>query len=383
MNESKKDTTPIDDIDTSTRRTIFGGVGFNRFNGTDFDGAEVFPAMQGAFEQAMKQFPEAVYESNFLFSGQPVRIRVVGGDFAQHIVQPFAHLQNDKMGRRTPQLTIDLWDENATNIRCFTGSRGICRGWEDVTSMSPDGQYIGQMQPNTLTCFDRNTQHIVGCIAWSDQIPIYERAKPLSRLLLEWNNDRQIQVIHAGLVSQHGQGVLFVAKSGSGKSTTSLACLCTGFDYVGEDFIGLEKLRDGSFIGHSLYNSVFLETGHLAWFPQLSPYVIRGAPHEEKAVVILSHVFPERLARVATVRAVVLLRVAGESESRLQSISKSQALLALAPSSLIEIPSRGIDGFSRLAQLVEQVPTYALELGRDLESIPRRVDEIIAEVNRS
>ncbi len=373
----------MEDIDRLTRRTIFGGLGFNQVNGTDFNGAEVFHAMQGAFEQAMMQFPETVYESNFLFSGQPVRIRVVGGDFAQHIVQPFAHLQNDKTGRRTPQLTIDLWDENATNIRCFAGSRGTCHGWEDVTSMSPDGRYIGQMQPNTLTCFDRNTQHIVGSIAWSDQIPIYERAKPLSRLLLEWNNDRHIQVIHAGLVSQHGQGVLFVAKSGSGKSTTSLACLCTGFDYVGEDFIGLEKLRDGSFVGHSLYNSVFLETGHLARFPELSPHVIRGAPHEEKAVVILSHVFPERLARVATIRAVVLLRVAGESESRLRSISKSQALLALAPSSLIEIPSRGIDGFSRLAQLVEQVSTYALELGRDLESIPRRVEELIAEINRS
>ena len=62
---------------------------------------------------------------------------------------------------------------------------------------------------------------------------------------------------------------------------------------------------------------------------------------------------------------------------------KSKTLLALGPSSLIEIPSRGMDGFSRLAQLVEQVPTYALELGRDFGSIPRRVDDLISEITRS
>ena len=331
----------------------------------------------------MTQYPGTVHESSYLFSNHAARIRVVGDRLAKHVVEPFAHLQIDTMDSTTSQLTIDLWDENATNIRCFSGSRGNCRRWEDVTSISADGRFIGQMQPNTLTCFDRNSQHIIGSVAWSDQIFIYERAKPLSRLLLEWNNDRKIQVIHAGLVSQHGQGVLFGAKSGSGKSTVSLACLRAGFDYVGEDFIGLETLRDRSFVGHSLYNSVFLETSHIARFPELSRFVIRGAPHEEKGVVILSHVFPERLARVATIRAVVLPRITGEPESRLRPISKSQALLGLAPSSLIEIPSRGKEGFSRLAQLVERVPTYALELGHDLESIPRRMEEIIAEVSRS
>jgi hypothetical protein len=255
-------------------------------------------------------------------------------------MQPFSHLRTDTTDPDTPQLTIDLWDENATGIRCYTGSRASGPEWTEVTSMSSDGRFVGQLLPNTLSCFDRNVQHIVGSIAWSQRTFIYERAKPLARPLLEWHNDRHIQVIHAGLVSQHGQGVLFAAKSGSGKSTSSLACLCAGFNYVGEDFIGLQKLGDGSFVGHSLYNSVFLETGHLARFPELRPYVIQGMSHEEKSVVILSHVFPERLERCASIRAVVLPRVVDAPESRIRSASKGQALLTLGPSSLIEIPRR-------------------------------------------
>ena len=299
MNDLSKDPVRTEGGVVGASRTIFGGVGFNKFNGSGFNGAQVFHAMGRAFKRAMRQFPETVQESGYIFGGHYVRIRLVGSQLAQHIAQPFSHLRTETTEPNTPKLTIDLWDENATKIRCYTGLRAGSPGWTSVTSKSFDGQFIGQLQPNTLTCFDRNAQHIVGSIAWSNRIFTYERAKPLSRLLLEWHNDQDIQVIHAGLVTRHGQGVLFAAKSGSGKSTSSLACLCAGFHFLGEDLIGLQIMGDGSFVGHSLYNSVFLESGHLERFPEFMPYVVKGQPHEVKSAVILSHVFPERLEQVA------------------------------------------------------------------------------------
>jgi hypothetical protein len=93
--------------------------------------------------------------------------------------------------------------------------------------------------------------------------------------------------------------------------------------------------------------------------------------------VILSQVFPERLRTHISIQAVVLPRVADGQESWFGGIPKGQALLAMAPSSLIEIPSRGMEGFARLAQLVEQVPTFEMRLGRDLETIPECVDKLI------
>ena len=101
--------------------------------------------------------------------------------------------------------------------------------------------------------FSRTT--FIGTIAWNKQISVYERAKPMARLLLEWCNDHGRQVIHAGLVAYQGQGILFAGKSGSGKSTSSLACLCGEFNYLGEDYASLPRLLDGSFLGHSLDNS--------------------------------------------------------------------------------------------------------------------------------
>jgi hypothetical protein len=51
--------------------------------------------------------------------------------------------------------------------------------------------------------------------------------------------------------------------------------------------------------------------------------------------------------------------------------------MALAASSLLQLPSRGMDGFSKLAELTELVPSYWLNLGPDLDSIPRQVEEIL------
>ena len=349
---------------------------------SSFKGLAAFKVMEAAFEQAMKRHPGSIYESFYTFAGQSVRMRVVGRELARHIGCAFSHLEIHKPVRAAPQLTIDLWDENETNIRCQVQSTNNDPAWTEVTTMSPDRRFIGQQLPNTLACLDLKVERIIGSIAWSDRVFIYERAKPLARLLLEWHNYRDVQVIHAGLVSRNAQGVLFAGKSGSGKSTSALACLSAGFNFLSEDYVGLQRLQAGSFLGHSLYNSVFLETDHLARFPDMVPHVIKGRPpHEEKSVIILSQLFPERLKRMVPIRALLLTRVVEASEPRIRPASKGEALLALGLSSLLLMPSPGVRGFDKLAQLVERVPCYWLELGRDLRSIPCRVEELLAEVS--
>jgi hypothetical protein len=193
-------------------------------------------------------------------------------------------------------------------------------------------------------------------------------------------------MIHAGLVARNGQGVLFAGKSGSGKSTSALACLCAGFHFLSEDYVAVEQRPDSSFAGHSVYNSVFLNTDHLARFPSLSRYVLPGHfPYEKKSVLLLSQVFPERLARVAPIRALVLPRLV-TTVPRVCPASKGEALLALGPSSLLQIPNRrlGMRGFATLARLVEQIPSYWLDIRRDeIDAIPYQVEKVLARVSQA
>jgi hypothetical protein len=353
------------------------------WNEEHFDGALAFGNMRAEFEAAAAKYPAEVHESFYIFGGRSVRIRAVGRSLAEHICRPFSHLRTNGRVPAAPQLAIDLWDDETNRDRLIAATQNDL-GWTEATVESTDDRFIGQRLPHTFSCLDREANHIIATVAWHDRIFIYERAKPLARLLLKWHNDQNVQVIHTGLVARGGKGVLFAGKSGSGKSTSSLACISAGMGYLSEDYVGLECRADGSFVGHSLYSSVFLETNHLARFTELIPYAIKGRPpHELKSVIVLSQVFPERLERAVPIRALALLRVADTPKSKFRLASKGEALLALGPSSLLQIPNRGLGvlGFNKLAQLVERVPCYWLEVGNDLASIPHRVDEIIAEVS--
>jgi hypothetical protein len=365
-------------------------IDFSRFGTTwdsenpqGFDGATAFKNMRAEFDEAAAKTPYQMRETFFVFGGRSVRVRVVGHDLAEHFVRPFSHLQANGRGAQPPELTIDLWDDESHRDRMIAATENDL-GWTESTVQSSDDRFIAQRLPHTFSCLDREANQIVATIAWHDRIFIYERAKPLARLLLKWHNDQDVQVIHTGLVASDGKGILFAGKSGSGKSTSSLACISAGLGYLGEDYVGLESRLDGSFVGHSLYNSIFLETGHLERFEELRPFAVKGRPpHELKSVIILSQVFPERLQRCVPIRALALLRVTEASKPRFRRASKGEALLTLGPSSLLQIPNRklGTPGFQKLAELVERLPCFWLEVGTDLRATPVCVTELLAQVN--
>lgn len=346
------------------------------------DGELAFNTILRKFDRAAASYPGELAEAFYIFGGKRVRLRIVGRELAKHIVLPISHLRTRGQSRVPVQLTIDIWDGNGTidndsfllheNVECY-----------ETTLKSPDGRFIGQRLPYTVSCLDRQRSHIVASIAWNEKISNYERAKPLARLLLEWHNDQNIQMVHAALVARHGQGVLVAGKRGAGKSTFSLACVRAGFDYVSEDFVGLERRPDDSFVGHSLYNSVFLETIALARFGDLTSHTIEsGFSPEEKSVLILSQLFPERLQRAVPIRVLALPRVVNSVKAKFRPASRGEALLGLGPSSFLQIPNRerGVRGFDNLAELVERVPCYWLEVGTHLPSIASAVEALLDEV---
>jgi hypothetical protein len=355
------------------------GFGTVREDGR-FDGDPVWTDMQQAFTTAAAAWPTQLCEASYRFAGRPVRLRVVGRELFGHIVKPFAHLRIDESP--PPELTVELWDDRS--IGCLPKAEHANGEtlWQEATRRSSDDRFIAQRLPHTLSCLDRSSGRLVAGIAWHDAIFIYERSKPLARLLLTWYNDRHVQVIHTGLVARNGTGVLIAGKSGSGKSTSVLVSVMGGLHYLSEDYVGLETTADGAFVGHSVYNSVFLNSVHLKRFVELGPFTINGRPpQEEKSVVILSQIYPERLARTAAIGAIVFpVLVDDATEARLRPMSKGAALLALAPSSLLQIPNRqlGPAGFDRLAQLVERVPCFEMVVGSTFASIPRCLETLIA-----
>ena len=202
-------------------------------------------------------------------------------------------------------------------------------------------------------------------VADAAAVPVWDRGSPL-RLIL----NLVVAAQGAPHRARRGRGrpagvVLLGGKGGSGKSTVALASLRAGLDYLGDDYV----LLGGSSPSHRafpLYRSAKLEVrhwGHHAW---LLPDASLVDPADEKVLGFVDREYLAGRAAGLPVRAVVLPRVTDRARPRIVGMAPGRALLALAPSTLLQLRGGDGSGMDALSALLRDVPSYSLELGTDV-----------------
>lgn len=219
-------------------------------------------------------------------------------------------------------------------------------------------------------------------VAWTPDaavLPWYERAAPL-RTLLHWilaASGRNL--VHAAAVAlPSGVGALLAGRGGSGKSTTAMLCLGAGFSYAGDDYVVVSQRAD-VVEAHSLYGSAKLTRSSLDWLPFLGTGLHADAVGDEKAVVMLREVAPDRLVASFRATALIVPHVSAAGRSTLSRASAATALRALAPTTIFQLPGSGATTFEQLASITRSVPAWSMELGSDLHEIPMLVARAVEE----
>lgn len=350
------------------------------------DTGAVMDRMQAAFDVAAER--DRVRTEWLRLGESNVRLRVAGAELGDVISRPLAHLGIDEP-EGAPDLAIDLWDGEACGVeRPIRWFRDVfhrtVRFGRAVLAFSEDESMLGYQSAEAATIYDRSSGRMLGWVADPSRLSLFERGKPLQPLLFAWQADRDVVPVHAGLVARSGRGVLLGGAGGSGKTTTSLLCLDAGLSYLGDDYIGLRASDDGRFVGYSFYSSTWLEPAHLRRFPVLVPHARHGRPDEDKALVVLDEAYPAGFDRCASVEALVLPRVAGGTDTTFHPVPKAEALLRLAPSSILQLPFiDGREAMKRMTEMIDGMPCYELRLGTEFEQIPRRVTEIIEQAGQA
>lgn len=233
---------------------------------------------------------------------------------------------------------------------------------------------MGYRQLEGGAWLDRKENRVIGWQADAGAIPVHQRSKPYALLLAIWLAGQRIQVIHSGLVSWRGVGVLLAGASGVGKTTLSLLCHRAGFDFMGDDYVGIRQMGAGIFEGLCLFHSVRLLPAQLGQFPELQPHAIAG---DEKLLCYLGEMSGSHLAWQTGLAAIVFPKVAPDRPLRIAPLPKGPALLQLGYSSLRIPVGDSQTRMDRLAALTAAVPTYQLEMGPDPERLPGAIRELL------
>jgi hypothetical protein len=215
-------------------------------------------------------------------------------------------------------------------------------------------------------------------VANAEALPTYVKGGPLRKLLYAWVQREDSQIVHAGAVGRAGGGVLLVGASGSGKSTTSLACLESDLKFLADDACLVEFEPEPHVYG--LYSTGKMTNDSLGRFPNLVPFITnphRGA--DEKAIVFLNRCLPEHLIDGFPLRALLIPRITGRAETTYERTTTRQGMQSLAPSSIFQSATDMAGAFKALAGLVRQLPCYHLNVGTDLRQIPPVIEQVLVE----
>lgn len=310
--------------------------------------------------------------------------RVLRFNFADdrllRMMEAFAHLECEPS--ETPALTIHIWD--SPGVQPALPPSDVPDAPHGLRLMWQDGDVRACHQPGqqTLSVLDAAAGEAWFWVQDEAVLPYWEYAAPARMILSWWLHGLGCNLVHGAAVGTADGGALIVGKGGSGKSTTALLSLLSGLLYASDDYVVVEADRrgQGPYV-HSAFGSGKLDEGQAARFPLLMPSVVNPerAP-DEKAVFMVNRFAPERMTAGFPLRAVIVPRVSGLSDTVMRRGSALSALAALAPSTIFQIPGSPDAELKAMADVVRAAPSYALELGTDFDQIPRAIEQLLAQL---
>jgi len=339
-----------------------------------------FSELEECFENAARTTGKD--EHWYQIGGLTMRLSFAGASLQKIVCPAFEHLllsDNSRNSKSVPDISIQLFNAKETELT-LPGSpaklqdfspRGDIRGFNSETckvAFQPFGKVI--------STYLVEMQRAVVCFGELDEVLNFERAAPM-RALLGWiMRGFGKQLVHAAVVSHHGQGILLGGKSGSGKSNTALACLSAGLEYLSDDFCAVACEPKPT--AYSLFSTARTLPKDQERLPFLDKIADRSDPRpQEKELYLLNRNFPGSIVSQCQLRAIVLPEIGSGSSIRLEPISRREALLALAPVTTTILPDAGPEVISSLSALVRSLPTYRLHLGSNIENVPPFIRETL------
>jgi hypothetical protein len=322
-------------------------------------------------------------DRDFDLADARVRLRFAGQRLAGPMTLPLAHAEADgHQAGAEPDFTVDIWDSESTTVPPpeVRWGNDDYREHGTIRGFFGDGLYaIFQWGSRSLLVLDADR-----CRGWfwaesASKLGMLDLGSPLRTLfnLWLWRCAPGRQLLHAAAVGRSDGCALIVGSAGAGKSSTALACLDSELMLIGDDYC-VARRGDPPVIS-TLYSSAKADEATLARLPALREMLAPAyTPETEKVILDLNSHVPAKLLASAPLRAVLIPRVTGRPETTSDPCSGGEALAALAPSTMLQLPGSDEDTLAGLREIVGSVPCHRLAVGTDPSLIPPEIEKALA-----
>ena len=335
-------------------------------------------ACLSAGEEALERC--GIFEQRLEFAGLTVQVRFAGEALYQQMTRAFAHILSNSDAQ--PDLDVVVWDSIDSGIPLPSEvgplQHHVRRGLGQI-QQSGNVLSLFEGMDHGLSMLDLEARRAVYWVPDADHLAEGDRAAPLRTILNWWLPSEGRTVLHAGALATGDGAVLLFGKSGAGKSTTSLACVEDGFDYLSDDFCALTL--EPEVVVHSLYCSGKVYEHHIQELPAFGALVTNpDSLDTEKAIGFLGDgVGSVKLN--APVRAVVMITAKGMMQPVIQPVSRAIALRGVAPSTMLNLPGPAGSQLASMAKLVNRVPCFAMQLASDVSANPPALRQLLADIS--
>jgi hypothetical protein len=348
---------------------------------TEAEQVAFFEAAHAKFREARDRAGEVA--ADFDVAGTVVRLCFAGDRMASLLTRALDHLRVPAAA--SPDVTLCAWDSQSTGVRMapppcererFTDRGDI---WGFDSRRIKTAFHFHDFSVNLL---DRERRVGLYWVNDAGALPYWASASPLRTLFHWWMETQGGQLLHAAAVGTDDGAVLITGRGGVGKSTTALACLQAGLNYVADDYV-IVRLDPHPTV-YSLYGTAKLDPGHLARFPALRAFVANGDRlADEKAVLFLHPHHRARMPRAMPLRALLVPRLGEGPETAARPEDPAVVQQAASFTTMSQLPNVGRHTHEFVTRLCAVLPSYVLELGRDVERIAPRIREVVRDHTRS
>lgn len=191
--------------------------------------------------------------------------------------------------------------------------------------------------------------------------------------------------LHGSAVTKDGNGIIIPGGPEDGKTTTALSFLRAGFKILSDDQVFLQK-RDSGIYALGFDDGIFITNKTISFFPELKifkevPLYKKGRQFKKR--IEIKKLFPNSIAQKTKISLIIFPKIVANQKTRLEPISKSQALIKMLNQKPKEYKSLIKDGialtkqFNLYSSLAQSIKAYNLFMGEKIGDIPKLVSELL------